>query len=134
MTDKEIIIDGVKLEDIKNLLFTGQKMAISTKTFEAIIEQLERKTQELEQLKTVSYELQELKAEKEDLKKWYKYLCKFNERLIKEKYEAVCLNARYEQALYEIRESVIDCKQTKISFCQLEEQIQDIINEVLKDE
>lgn len=51
MTDKEIIIDGYKLEDIKNLLFTGQKISISTKTFEAIIEQFEAKEQECEELK-----------------------------------------------------------------------------------
>lgn len=52
MTDKEIIIDGIRLEDIKNLLYTGHKMAISTKTFEAIIEQLQRKEQECEELKS----------------------------------------------------------------------------------
>ncbi len=46
MTDK-IMIDGEKLERIKQLLFEGQRMAISTKTFEAIIEELQRKTQEL---------------------------------------------------------------------------------------
>ena len=52
MTDKEqIIIDGENLERIKKLLYEGQKMAISTKTFEAIIEQLARKTQECEELK-----------------------------------------------------------------------------------
>lgn len=51
MTDKQIIIDGVKLEDIKNFLFTGQKMAISTKTFEAIIDEIEKLTQECEKLK-----------------------------------------------------------------------------------
>lgn len=59
MTDKEIIIDGIRLEDIKNLLYTGQKMAISTKTFEAIIEQLQRKEQECEELrgKVNNYEI-----------------------------------------------------------------------------
>lgn len=51
MTDKEIIIDGIKLEDIKNLLFTGQKMAISTKTFEAMADEIENLTQECEELK-----------------------------------------------------------------------------------
>lgn len=51
MTDKQIIIDGENIERIKTLLFEGQRGAISTKTFEAIIEALERKEQECEKLK-----------------------------------------------------------------------------------
>lgn len=47
MTNKEVImIDGYTIKDLKDLLFTGQKMAISTKTFEAIIDELQRKEQE----------------------------------------------------------------------------------------
>lgn len=60
MTDKEIIIDGYKLEDIKNLLFTGQRMSISTKTFEAIIDELQHKEQECERYKKVLKELDEM--------------------------------------------------------------------------
>ena len=51
MTDKQIIIDGYSLKDLKDLLFTGQRDVISTKTFEAIIETLERKEQKCEELK-----------------------------------------------------------------------------------
>lgn len=39
------------LEQIKELLYNGQRSAISTKDFESIIEQLELKNQECEELK-----------------------------------------------------------------------------------
>ena len=48
MTDKQIIINGFNLEYIKELLYNGQRSAISTNIFEAIIEELERKEQELQ--------------------------------------------------------------------------------------
>lgn len=50
MTDKQIIIDGFNLEYIKELLYNGQRSAITTKIFEEIIEKLERKEQECEEL------------------------------------------------------------------------------------
>ena len=55
MTDKQIIIDGFKLEYIKELLYTGQRSAITTKIFEEIIEKLESKEQECEELKVDLY-------------------------------------------------------------------------------
>lgn len=55
MTDKEVIIDDVELENIKNLLFTGQKMVISTKTFAAIIEQLDCYKQALEKIRQYTH-------------------------------------------------------------------------------
>ena len=48
---EEIIIDGYTIKDLKNLLSTGQRMSISTKTFEALIEELEHKNQECEKVK-----------------------------------------------------------------------------------
>ena len=51
MTDKQIIIDGFNLEYIKGLLYNGQRSAITTKIFEEIIEELERKEQECEKLR-----------------------------------------------------------------------------------
>ena len=57
MTDKQII-DGENLDRIKNLLFEGQRDAISTKTFEAIIETLELKEQECEKLKNDKFALE----------------------------------------------------------------------------
>ena len=76
MTDKQIIIDGYNLEYIKELLYNGQRSAISTKTFEAIIETLENKEQECERLKEnlpnaitrLMKQLDQLKAENEELK------------------------------------------------------------------
>ena len=62
---EQIIIDGFNLEYIKELLYYGQKSAISTKIFEAIIEKLERKEQECEELKV---ENKKLKEELLDLK------------------------------------------------------------------
>lgn len=50
MTNKEqTIIDGIILNDVKNLLFTGQRSSITTSTFEKIIDLLEEKAQECEQ-------------------------------------------------------------------------------------
>ncbi len=98
MTNKEIIIDGVKLEDIKKLLFTGQKMAISTKTFEAIIEQLERKTQECEELK--------------EKYKWYdhyKEAALFNKELCDKKSDEI---ANCKQAFKDI-EKIARCERVK---------------------
>ena len=60
MTDKQIIIDGYNLEYIKELLYNGQRSAISTKTFEAIIEELKRKEQECEELKEGYSELTDI--------------------------------------------------------------------------
>lgn len=52
MTDKEqIIIDGIILNDVKDLLFTGQRSSITTSTFEKIIDFLAQKTRECEELK-----------------------------------------------------------------------------------
>ena len=51
MTDKQIIIDGLNLKYIKELLYNGQRSAITTNIFEAIIEELEHKEQECEELK-----------------------------------------------------------------------------------
>ena len=50
MTDKQIIINGFNLEYIKELLYNGQRSAITTNIFEAIIEELERKEQSEEKL------------------------------------------------------------------------------------
>lgn len=80
MTNKQIIIDGFNLEYIKELLCNGQRSAITTNIFEAIIEELEHKEQECEGLnKTItnlenirdefSAKLDQLKAENEELKK-----------------------------------------------------------------
>ena len=49
--NKSIIIDGLNLEYIKELLYNGQRSAITTNIFEAIIEELERKEQECEKIK-----------------------------------------------------------------------------------
>ena len=86
MTDKQIIIDGFNLEYIKKLLYNGQRSAITTNIFEAIIEELERKEQECEQLRGEIWvveenlkdyiehynrqceQLDQLKAENEELK------------------------------------------------------------------
>lgn len=58
MTDKKsIMIDNINLDDVKNLLYTGQRTAITTATFEKIIERLEEKTAECEDLKQ-KYELE----------------------------------------------------------------------------
>ncbi len=54
MTDK-IIIDGYPIERLQKLLYSGQKMAISTKTLEAALEQLAHKTEECEKLKDELY-------------------------------------------------------------------------------
>lgn len=52
MTDKqEVIINNINLDDVKKLLYTGQRTAITTATFEKIIELLEEKTAECEELK-----------------------------------------------------------------------------------
>lgn len=52
MTDKEqTIIDGINLSDIRSRLEHGQRMSISTKEFEQIIDLLEEKMQECEELK-----------------------------------------------------------------------------------
>lgn len=52
MTEKKpLIINGVYLEDVKDLLRTGHKMSITTATFEKIIDCLEEKFQECEELK-----------------------------------------------------------------------------------
>lgn len=51
MNKKSIIANGVYLDDVKDLLRTGQRMAISTSTFEKIIDSLEEKFQECESLK-----------------------------------------------------------------------------------
>lgn len=56
---EQIIIDGYNLEYIKELLYNGQRSAISTNIFEAIIEALECKEQECEELKTENKKLKE---------------------------------------------------------------------------
>lgn len=114
MTDKEIIIDDYKLEDIKNLLFTGQKMAISTKTFEAIIEQFEAKEQECEELK--------------------KTINKFSQGVILPMPEPEIINLAdyYKQALKKIEELATNGYLKDSRFCEAKElqQILTIINEV----
>ena len=40
MTDKQIIIDGFNLEYIKELLYNGQRSAITTKIFEETYEEV----------------------------------------------------------------------------------------------
>ena len=57
MTKRPLVIDDINLEDVKHLLYTGQKMAITTATFEKIIELLEEKTAECEELKKKSLRL-----------------------------------------------------------------------------
>lgn len=69
MTDKQIIIDGFNLEYIKKLLYNGQRSAITTNIFEAIIEELESKEQECERL---SFDNFDLKDQLTDLKFKYK--------------------------------------------------------------
>lgn len=51
MIDNKIVINGTTLNDIKKLLYTGQRAAITTSSFERIIELLEEKTQECKNLK-----------------------------------------------------------------------------------
>ncbi len=43
------IKEGINLDDVKFLLSTGQRMAITTRTFEKIIDLLEEKTAECEE-------------------------------------------------------------------------------------
>ena len=65
MTDKEqIIIDGIILNDVKKLLFTGQRNSITTSTFEKIIDFLEEKMQECNELKK---ECENIKTEAREL-------------------------------------------------------------------
>lgn len=51
MDKTKVVINGTTLDDIKELLYTGQRMAITTGTFEKIIELLEEKIQECKNLK-----------------------------------------------------------------------------------
>lgn len=60
MKDKQIIINGFNLEYIKELLYNGQRSAITTNIFEAIIEELERKEQECEELKQTLAEIKKI--------------------------------------------------------------------------
>ncbi len=70
MTDKEqIIIDGIILNDVKDLLFTGQRSSITTSTFEKIIDLLEEKTQECELQQKI---IDELGSECKRISKNYK--------------------------------------------------------------
>ena len=72
LCQEQIIIDGIILNDVKKLLFTGQRNSITTSTFEKIIDFLEEKTQECEELK------KQLKNEKEATKseiEIYNYAC-----------------------------------------------------------
>jgi peptidoglycan hydrolase CwlO-like protein len=69
MTDKQIIIDGFNLEYIKELLYNGQRSAISTNIFEAIIEKLECKEQECEEWQAkLAYKESELQNIEETIK------------------------------------------------------------------
>ena len=60
MTDKQIIIDGFNLKYIKELLYNGQRSAITTNIFEEIIQKLERKEQECEKAKQNSQDTYDL--------------------------------------------------------------------------
>lgn len=60
MSDNQIIINGTNLNDIKELLYTGQRVAITTSTFEKIIELLEEKTQECAELKKYKHVVDKL--------------------------------------------------------------------------
>lgn len=116
MTDKEIIIDGIKLEDIKNLLYTGQKMSISTKTFEAMVDKIE-----------------DLHAENDDLSETFtlrlKDLLGKYERALERRSNKIKF---YEQALEELQQIAIMhyTRGTLISGNWLSK----VINEVLKDD
>lgn len=123
MTDKEIIIDGYKLEGIKNLLFTDQKLVISTKTFEAIIEQLEAKKQECKELKekhneyvkTHHYNNAEFKQERDSLiqeishKNHYKQALERIEKIIKTKIKIDKHSSNVFDAILSIINEVLKC-------------------------
>lgn len=115
MTDKEVIIDGYKLEDIKNLLYTGQKMAISTKTFEALIDKFEC-----------------LQAENKELKTFKDKIMKPIILPMDNEPEIINLADRYKQALEKIKNEINNTP--RHYWGQRHVEFLDIINEVLKDE
>lgn len=51
MTNRPLAIDDINLDDVKYLLYTGQRISITTATFDKILERLEELTQECENLK-----------------------------------------------------------------------------------
>lgn len=55
MTNRPLVIDDINLDDVKYLLYSGQRMSITTATFEKIIERLEELTQECRILKGQFY-------------------------------------------------------------------------------
>ena len=125
MTDKQIMIDGYSLKDLKDLLFTGQKLAISTKTFEKIIEELERKEQECERLKKA------LQKESELVQTWQQREKETHNVWLKASGRAIC----YLQTLCEIKEIVEKCSWTDGSglFISRMEQILQKISEVFNE-
>lgn len=73
---------------------------------------------DIEDIKQLKQENEKLKERNKKLELAHKYTC--SEKL-------------YKHALEEIREITKELKQTKIPFCEIEEKIQNIINEVLND-
>lgn len=79
MTDKkQIMIDGINLSDIRSRLEHGQRMSISTKEFEQIIDLLEEKMQECQKIEEENKELQQAC---EELNTRLELVYKENERL-----------------------------------------------------
>ena len=104
MDNEQIIIDGIILNDVKDLLFTGQRSSITTSTFEKIIDLLEEKTQECEELKekikiySEAFDNPEFRVALTDIQTGERDIrMQRDERLTKE-------NERYRKALEEIEE------------------------------
>lgn len=156
MTDNEIIIDGINVAGCNWLGFSQtcqyeQGFDGCRSIPNCLYKQLERKEQEHkrltrdyfkqnEWLQEQAKELKRLQAENEELKKKLKRYKLYQE--VEEFIEKYSENKgkpsisyklfRYQQAFEKIRIIAKGLAQTKIPFCQIEEQIQDIINEVLK--
>lgn len=101
--NKPIIINGYNLEYIKELLYNSQRSAITTNIFEAIIDELELKTQECEALK--------------EQYKWfdhYKEQALFNKELCNKKsdeiYQLKAKNEELKNIINEAKNSGLDLK------------------------
>ena len=130
MTDKQIIIDGFNLEYIKKLLYNGQRSAITTNIFEAIIEELERKEQECEQLRG------EIWVVEENLKDYIEHYNRQCEQLDQLKSENDTLKqykaskqASYESMQREWNQAVNENRELKAD----NKHLNDLLNQALKE-
>lgn len=108
--NKPIIINGYNLEYIKELLYNSQRSAITTNIFEAIIDELELKTQECEALKVEEQYLKQccIKAGKELAKNSFAWDGKEKNLVV----QAMELNEKYNQAEQKLEKIKDKCNET----------------------